>query len=379
MTTQVKTSSSNQNMNKILIVFGTRPELIKLAPVIDEFTKRNQRESLYIVNSNQHEDFIMQDIGYFQIDIDHQFKLTRKNECLSYLNGLLLLEFHELKLKLSKLKIKPDAIIAQGDTCTSYTAALFSFYENIPFIHVEAGLRTYDFNQPFPEEYYRKTISSIANIHFAPTLTAKQNLIAEGFDPTSIIVTGNTVIDNLTKYIHGSKFQYNNIKKEALILITIHRRENINNNLKVIINRIVFYCQKHPDKSFLWIDNPGYKIENKFENHIRNLKIIQPVSFLEMMNLYKKAELIITDSGGIQEEAGYLGIPTLIFRNKTERIEGIQLGISKYFEEKDNDLNLVISTLKFNGNTKFNTIYGDGYASKRIVDFMIDKRFEQKN
>ena len=362
-------------MNKILIIFGTRPELIKLAPVIDEFTKRNQRENLYIVNSNQHEDFIKQDIDYFQIKVDHHFTLTRDNQSLSYLNGLLLLEFHELKLKLKKLNIKTDAIIAQGDTCTSYTAALFSFYENIRFIHVEAGLRTHDFTQPFPEEYYRKTISSIANIHFAPTLTAKQNLMDEGLDPASIIVTGNTVIDNLTKYINGNDFYQNNISEKGLILITIHRRENIKKSLKSIINRIVYYCEKHPEKSFLWIDNPGYKIEPNFENRLNNLKIIQPVSFLGMMNLYTKAELIITDSGGIQEEAGYLGIPTLLFRTKTERIEGINLGISKYIDKNDNDLDVVINALKNNGNNKFNTIYGDGNASKRIVDFLTTPHF----
>lgn len=364
-------------MHKIIIVFGTRPELIKLAPIINEYRVRNQRERLYIINTNQHKDFIKQDLNYFKIDVDHQFQLNRNDDSLSLLNGLLLLEFNDLKSKLKDLNINIGAIIGQGDTCTSFSAAHYAFYENIPFIHIEAGLRTDDFSQPFPEEYFRKTISTIAAMHFAPTTNAEKKLIDEGIDPDSIVVTGNTVIDNLRQYKNITEFKNINIAEKKLILITIHRRENIKNNLQSISNRIIHYVKNNPDKSFIWIDNPGYKIEFNISVQLSNLKIIQPVSFFEMIEFYKRAQLIITDSGGIQEEAAYLGIPTLLFRAKTERIEGINSGISKYIEDSDNDLDSVIKKLNENRQTEFNIIYGDGFASKRIVDCLLDEKFKK--
>lgn len=362
-------------MHKILIVFGTRPELIKLAPIINEFRMRNQRERLYIINTNQHKDFIQQDLDYFQIDVDHQFKLNRNDDSLSLLNGLLLLEFNELKSKLKDQNIDIDAIIGQGDTCTSFSSAQYAFYEKIPFIHIEAGLRTDDFSQPFPEEYFRKTISTIAAMHFAPTIIAEKKLINEGISASSIVVTGNTVIDNLRQFKNINEFKNINIEDKKLVLITIHRRENIKNNLPLITNRIIHYIKNNPDKSFIWIDNPGYKIEPSINIQLTNLKIVQPVSFFEIIEFYKRAQLIITDSGGIQEESAYLGIPTLLFRTKTERVEGINSGISKYIEDSDNDLDSVIKGLNENRQTEFNTIYGDGYASKRIVDLLIEKDF----
>lgn len=354
-------------MQKLLIVFGTRPELIKLAPIISEFRKRNLRERLYIVNANQHKDFIQQDLDYFQIDVDHQFHLNRSDDSLSLLNALLLLGFYELKSKLKELNITIDAIIGQGDTCTSFSTAQYAFYEKIPFIHIEAGLRTGDFNQPFPEEYFRKTISSIAEIHFAPTTTAKKNLVSEGIAANSIVVTGNTVIDNL------KQFKNTGTAANRVVLITIHRRENIKNNLLPIIKRILKYIKNNPRKLFIWIDNPGYKIGHKIRVQLSNLKIIQPVSYFEMMELYRRVDLIFTDSGGIQEEAAYLGIPTLLFRTKTERTEGINSGISKCIEDSDNDLDCVIKRLNENILTEFNPIYGDGSASKRIVDALDEK------
>ena len=241
-------------MHKILIVFGTRPELIKLAPIINEFRMRNQRERLYIINTNQHKDFMQQDLDYFQIDVDHQFKLNRNDDSLSLLNGLLLLEFNELKSKLKDLNITIDTIIGQGDTCTSFSAAQYAFYEKIPFIHIEAGLRTDDFSQPFPEEYFRKTISTIAAKHFAPTINAEKKLINEGISANSIVVAGNTVIDNLRQFKNITDFKNINIAENKLVLITIHRRENIKNNLQLIANRIIHYVKNNPAKLFIWID-----------------------------------------------------------------------------------------------------------------------------
>jgi len=360
-------------MHKILLVFGTRPELIKMAPVIREFHRRDQRHHLYIVNTGQH-NLLSADIDYFQIDVDREFKLTRDNDSLSLLNGLLLLEFDQLRSELKDLEITINAVISQGDTCTSFAAAQFSFYERIPFIHIEAGLRTGDFNEPFPEEFFRKTMATMASVHFAPTPAAAQNLLNEGIDPENILVTGNTGIDNLRNYLESEN--YNGREPEDIVLITMHRRENIKQHLATIIDRVVHYCESNPEKTFLWIDNPGYKIESDIGIHPANLKIIPPVSFSEMPGFYKRTQLIITDSGGIQEEAGYLGIPSLLFRTKTERIEGINMGISKYLEEADSNLDLVISELNKNRNNGVNTLYGDGLASKRIVDFLDEKGFD---
>ncbi|MBK9192137.1 MAG: UDP-N-acetylglucosamine 2-epimerase [Crocinitomicaceae bacterium] len=249
----------------------------------------------------------------------------------------------------------------------------------MPFIHIEAGLRTDDFSQPFPEEYFRKTISTIATMHFAPTANAEKKLIDEGISPNSIVVTGNTVIDNLRQFKDITEFKNINIADNNLILITIHRRENIKNDFQSIKNRIIQFVQNNPNKSFICIDNPGFNIEFNINIQLTNLKIIQPVSFFEMFEFYKRARLIITDSGGIQEEAAYLGVPTLLFRTKTERMEGINSGISKYIEDSDNDLDSVIMKLNKNKLTDFNTIYGDGYASKRIVDLLTEKKFIKKN
>jgi UDP-N-acetylglucosamine 2-epimerase (non-hydrolysing) len=358
-------------MNKFIIIFGTRPELIKLAPIIHEFKNRNLRNRLYIVNSNQHPELVKKDFDYFRIDVDHEFRLKRDCDNLTKLNGLLMMEFHALKLKLHRSGIQIRSLIAQGDTATTYCSAMFSYYEKIPFFHVEAGLRTNDFNQPFPEEYYRKTISSLATTHFAPTLTAQQNLITECISRDSIIVTGNTVIDNLKKHISDNDITWDRPTRDGLVLITIHRRENRMYNIASICSRIIYFCENHPQKNFLWLTHPGFTIKQYIDKHPDNLTIANPVSFLEMLNLYQRTNLIITDSGGIQEEASYLGIPTLLFRTKTERIEGINSGISKYLKDEDNDLDLVMDALNMKRQRSFNTIYGDGKASKRIVDYLV--------
>lgn len=357
-------------MNKILIVFGTRPELIKLAPIINEFQCRNQRDRIFIVNTGQHGIVMKKDIADFDIDIDYEFTLNRNDDSLSHLNGLLLLEFYKLNATLRSMNITIKAIIGQGDTCTTFSSAQFAFYEHIPFLHVEAGLRTYDFQEPFPEEYYRKTISTLSHIHFAPTVKAKENLISEGISPNRIFLIGNTVIDNLRIHFQDHSFQHP--IQEGIVLITIHRRENIKDTIHTIIERILTYCRDTPKKSFVWIDNPGYKIQPLIHTQLPNLHLIPPVSFQEMMNLYKKTSLIITDSGGIQEEAAYLGIPTVLFRTKTERVEGICKGIAKYIDDCNDPLHVLISELNKNKPCGFNPIYGDGFASQRIVDLLQD-------
>jgi UDP-N-acetylglucosamine 2-epimerase (non-hydrolysing) len=359
-------------MNKLLIVFGTRPELIKLLPVIHEFTKRGLRKHLYIVNANQHKELLQKELAYFQLKVDYTFQLNRENDHLTLLNGLLLLEFEKLQQKFTKKKIHILAAIAQGDTCTTFSTAQFCFYEKIPFVHVEAGLRTGDFENPFPEEFYRKTIASIADVHFAPTAIAKKNLLMEGISSTCVFQTGNTVIDHLKKYIPQKENQALSLAEKKIVLITIHRRENRDAKLDSIMKSIISLAKKNSQKTFVWIKHPSMPISTALTIPY-NMKFIAPVSYVEMCGWYQKTAMIITDSGGIQEEATFLGIPTLICRLKTERVEGIELGTAQYLTNKNISIDSIINEYGKKSNTKSQQIYGDGNASKKIVDMVFTK------
>jgi UDP-N-acetylglucosamine 2-epimerase len=238
---------------------------------------------------------------------------------------------------------------------------------------VEAGLRTDDLQNPFPEEYFRKTISQTASVHLTPTATATERLIAEGVDPETIIESGNTVIDNLRQFY--TEESNDESAPKNLILVTIHRRENIHGNLKNIISRIGKFAKESPEIKFEWLDNPGYKIAPDLKEAPANLRVIPPLSFKEMLEVYKKTKLIITDSGGIQEEAAFLGIPVLICREKTERPEGVAMGISKYMDSSDEMLEDILSEMTKKIQPGFNNIYGDGFAAQRIADFLERKEF----
>lgn len=351
-------------MHKLILAFGTRPELIKLAPLIKVFETRGERSRLFLVNTGQHRELeaIARDFG---IETDYCFQLERQNDSLSLLNGLLLLEFDKLRKYFNENNIRPHALIAQGDTCSTVASAQFALYERIPFIHIEAGLRTGDFEEPFPEEYLRKVISMNASLHFAPTVLAANNLIAENIPADRIFVTGNTVIDNLVETAENEQ-DLSTIAREELVLVTIHRRENIYHRMDFIVQTILGYCTAHPEKQFLWIDNPGYKIASRIPALPVNLSIHETVNFAEMLQYYKKAQLIITDSGGIQEEACYMGVPVLVMRKKTERTESIDAGLAKYFEVSDTDLNQVIACLNTNNGPHAKNLYGDGTAAQKI-------------
>jgi UDP-N-acetylglucosamine 2-epimerase (non-hydrolysing) len=359
-------------MEHILIVFGTRPEWIKILPVIREFTLRGLREKLFIVNTHQHEELLNEEVIQSGIQINHHFSGRRDSVSLNQLTGLLMSEFHHLKRKLDELGIKTNLVLAQGDTATTFCSALFAFHEQLPFYHIEAGLRTYDFSQPFPEEFYRKTITSMAAFHFAPTDEAIQNLIQEDVDPTKILLTGNTVIDNLIFYQ-----QKHNLIRETTpvprVLITVHRRENQNGKFDHIFSHIDRLCRNNPDHSFTWISHPGLSLEDRRPFLPGNLDVSKPLSYLEMISLYHVTSLIITDSGGIQEEAAFLGIPLIILRSKTERKEGINEGISVYFDDTDTDLPALMHQMNAVKKPGTSFMYGKGQASAIIVDTLLKK------
>jgi UDP-N-acetylglucosamine 2-epimerase (non-hydrolysing) len=364
--TPEKTFFLNPIMYKILLIFGTRPELIKIVPLIREFEKRSLRESLILVHTNQHNSLVEKDLKTFNIKPDYQLKFSHEGNNLINLVGKLLLKLDTLCSELKSTGTMINSIISQGDTATTYCSSLLAFHASIPFYHIEAGLRTLNFTDPFPEEFYRKSISSIAAFHFVPTVIEYQNLINEQVDATKILITGNTVIDNLKNYYTKSEYHP---KKQALI--TLHRREKGDLKRHDYIEYFKKLAMENKDWQFLWLKHPSAKlVDNKIEE-IQNIVFMEPVSYFEMLRLYEETSIIYTDSGGIQEEAGYLGIPCIIARSETERKQGIDKGLSCYLDF--NEFNIKHQLDKFDRNelTFKNDIYGNGDSAELIMNELI--------
>jgi UDP-N-acetylglucosamine 2-epimerase (non-hydrolysing) len=318
----------------ILFVFGTRPEVIKLAPVILELQKYPQKYEVLICNTEQQKELSNQTLGYFGLKADINLDCMRPNQSLAEVQSRIL---SELEAKVfSKYKI--DATIVQGDTMTVLCGALVSFYNKIPVFHVEAGLRSYDIYEPFPEEIMRQMTSRVTQLHFAPTNNNKQALLKEGIDEDKIYITGNTVTDALfclsDDAVSGAKDFFKNNKVEFdknLVLITVHRRENHGERLDSIISAIETLVTKYNDHIFVLPVHPNPNVKDKVEQRLskyENVHLFKPLDYPYLVYLMKHAKLILTDSGGIQEEAPTFGCPTLVMRYETERWEGIEAGVS---------------------------------------------------
>ncbi len=318
----------------ILFVFGTRPEVIKLAPVILELQKYPQKYEVLICNTEQQKELSNQTLGYFGLKADINLDCMRPNQSLAEVQSRIL---SELEAKVfSKYKI--DATIVQGDTMTVLCGALVSFYNKIPVFHVEAGLRSYDIYEPFPEEIMRQMTSRVTQLHFAPTNNNKQALLKEGIDEDKIYLTGNTVTDALfclsDDAVSGAKDFFKNSKiefDENLVLITVHRRENHGERLDSILSAIETLVTKYNDHIFVLPVHPNPNVKDKVEQRLskyENVHLFKPLDYPYLVYLMKHAKLILTDSGGIQEEAPTFGCPTLVMRYETERWEGIEAGVS---------------------------------------------------
>lgn len=345
------------------MIFGTRPELIKLAPIIAAFEKRNLRSRLFILHTRQHDELVIADLLGFGIVPDAQLDWHRTGNSLSEMTGtmmILLDKFWPQGIQHFK------AIIAQGDTCSTYCASLFAFYNHVPFIHIEAGLRTNDLNDPFPEEYYRKAISLIAAIHFAPTNTDKIHLLQEGIPEDKIFVTGNTQIDHLLQVKRRDNIQ-------NVVIITMHRRENQQGYIQHFFSMLLRLAENYPLLEFIWIRHPGVCMDLEGYAISANLTFHPHVSFHEMLNLYQKTCMVFTDSGGMQEEAAYLGIPVVLLRKKTERMEGIKDGIFEIAHHALFELDEIVERLLKLKLEFPNNLYGDGYASQRILHIIYQK------
>jgi UDP-N-acetylglucosamine 2-epimerase len=376
-------------MSKVLIVFGTRPELIKLAPVILEFKKRNLQKKITILNTGQHKDLLEKYLNIFDIHPDYTLDVMIPGQSLSELTARAVIE---LQYHLSLLKNNgtyPEYILAQGDTNTVLASAIVSFYNNIKFAHLEAGLRTWDLQNPFPEEYNRKVASISAYINFAPTENSKMHLVQEGVDSKNILQVGNTIVDALN-IIKDSLLKNPEMKlsdelrflkeKNNLVLITCHRRENHGVNLLNVIKAVGSLSDLHPQFHFVWILHPNPNVKKTVEKSAlsekKNISLIEPLDYLEIVQLYQSTKLILTDSGGIQEEAPSFGIPVLVIGKKTERIESVLLNYSYLTGTDERE---IVSSFEKHLNNEFEITenpYGDGKASKRIVDYF-EKEFRK--
>lgn len=363
---------------KVMTVFGTRPEAIKVAPLIKELEEREHIKSIVCVTA-QHREMLDQVIETFNINVDYDLDIMKKGQSLNDITCKIL---KELPLIISKEN--PNIILVHGDTTTTLAASLTAFYNKTFVGHVEAGLRTYDKYSPFPEELNRQLTGIIADIHFAPTNLARKNLISEGKPKNSIFVTGNTAIDALSMTI---KEDYNHpiidkIGNDRIILLTSHRRENLGNPMKNIFKAVKRIVDDFKDVQIVYPIHLNPEIRNiadkVFGKSPKRIHIIEPLEVVDFHNFLNKSYMIMTDSGGIQEEAPSLGKPVLVLRDKTERTEGIEAKTLKLVgtdEDRiyDSVSSLLMNKESYNQMSKASNPYGDGKASKYIVDIIMKK------
>ena len=364
-------------MKKIMLVFGTRPEAIKMCPVVKELKKRNNFQTLVCV-TGQHREMLDQVLETFEVVPDYDLSIMVKQQTLFDITTNIL---NRIKSVLEKEK--PDVVLVHGDTSTTFVTALACFYLQIPVGHVEAGLRTYDIFAPYPEEFNRQAVGIISQFNFAPTEKAKQNLLKEGKNPQTIFVTGNTVIDALKTTV---KKDYTHpeltwAKDGRLIFITAHRRENLGEPMHNMFRAIRRVMEENPDLKALYPIHMNPLVRKAADDELGNfnrIHIIDPIEVFDCHNIMAHSYLILTDSGGIQEEAPSLGKPVLVMREKTERPEGIAAGTLRLVGTDEatiynNFKDLLTNKAAYEAMSKASNPYGDGLASQRIADILTEK------
>lgn len=364
-------------MKKIMLVFGTRPEAIKMCPLVNELKRRNGIETIVCV-TGQHRQMLDQVLETFDVKPDYDLSIMKEKQTLFDITTNIL-----SKIKEVLEKVKPDVVLVHGDTSTTFVTALACFYLQIPVGHIEAGLRTNDIYSPFPEEFNRQAVSIISKYNFAPTEKAKENLIKEGKDESKIWVTGNTVIDALRTTV---KEEYTHPELDwaegsRLIFITAHRRENQGEPMQHMFRAIRRVMDEHPDVKALYPIHMNPVVRKAADEELGGcdrIHIIDPVEVFDCHNIMAKSYLILTDSGGIQEEAPSLGKPVLVMRDTTERPEGVEAGTLKLVGTDEeviynNFKELLENSDSYNRMSKANNPYGDGKACKRIADILETK------
>lgn len=361
-------------MKKIMLVFGTRPEAIKMCPLVNELKKRKSVETIVCV-TGQHRQMLDQVLKVFQVTPDYDLSIMKQNQTLFDITVNIL---NSIKVVLEK--VRPDIVLVHGDTSTTFGTALACFYKQIPVGHVEAGLRTYNIFSPYPEEFNRQAVSIISKYNFAPTELAKQNLLNEGKKPETIYVTGNTAIDALKTTVRADYThpELEWAKDSRLILITAHRRENLGEPMKHMFRAIRRVVNEYSDVKAIYPIhmNPIVRqIANEILGGEKRIHIIEPLDVLDFHNFQNRSFLILTDSGGIQEEAPSLGKPVLVMRDTTERPEGIYAGTLKLVGTDEeviyqNFKRLLDDPKEYAKMSNASNPYGDGMASKRIADVL---------
>ncbi|MCY1635002.1 non-hydrolyzing UDP-N-acetylglucosamine 2-epimerase [Marinifilum sp. D737] len=403
-------------MKKIMLVFGTRPEAIKMAPLVKEFQKNPEQFETIVCVTAQHREMLDQVLDLFEITPDYDLNLMKQGQDLYDVTSRVILGVRDVLTE-----AKPDLVLVHGDTTTSTASALAAFYQQIPVGHVEAGLRTHNLYSPWPEEANRQLTGRLAKYHFAPTQLSKQNLLAEGVKEEDIFVTGNTVIDALYMVLDQIENRYDliaeveqklvasGLKKEVvehymmkqletaaensqwadngqptnddrkLVLITGHRRENFGQGFLNICNAIKTLAEQHPDVDFVYPMHLNPNVRNAIkevfgeQSSLSNTHFIEPLEYLPFVYLMNKSYLVLTDSGGIQEEAPGLGKPVLVMRDTTERPEAVNAGTVKLvgteYEKITSEVSLLINNkAAYEVMAKANNPYGDGDACSRITN-----------
>lgn len=365
-------------MLKVMIVFGTRPEAIKMAPLILELKKHPSVITPIVVTTAQHREMLDQVMTVFNLVPDFDLNVMKNRQSLTSITTTVL-----EKVSLLLEQEKPDIVLVHGDTTTTFATSLAAFYQQIKVGHVEAGLRTYDKYSPFPEELNRQFTGVIADYHFAPTENAKENLLSEGKVDTSILVTGNTAIDALKTTIN-SEYSHPIIDKYIekglkMILLTAHRRENLGTPLENIFEAVKKIHDTHKDTFIVYPVHLNPLIEKAAKEILgdsERIHLIPPLSVLDFHNFVSKSYLILTDSGGIQEEAPSLGKPVLVLRKTTERPEGVKVGTLKLVGTDTNMIyqectKLLNDKIQYKEMSTLSNPFGDGNASKKIVEFLL--------
>lgn len=366
-------------MTFIAFIVGTRPELIKISPLILELERRGLRDKYVVVNTAQHKDLLDPYWHIFNIVPDYTLDVMYENQDLSSLTSRTLLQLQEF---LNHLAEKPSVFLAQGDTTTVMAASMVAFYNKITFIHLEAGLRSGDFDNPFPEEFNRKIASINCRLHLAPTENARQNLLKEGYDEASIKVTGNTVVDAL-EYIRSlprfSQSAFANTLKQSMqlrkpVLITCHRRENHGQGLLNVIEAVHQLAIKYREYFFVWSLHPNPNVRSVVENslltELDNFQLLPPLDYPDLLVVMKESAVIISDSGGIQEEAPSFSVPVIVLREKTERPEGVDAGIAYLVGTDKEKIISAFERLHNQSDRLFSNPYGDGRSAGRIIDLL---------
>lgn len=359
---------------KVMLIFGTRPEAIKMCPLVNELKTRKNLETVVCV-TGQHREMLQQVLKIFNVVPDYNLDIMKDKQTLFDVTTAIL-----SKIKDVLEKEKPDIVLVHGDTSTTFVAALACFYMQIPVGHVEAGLRTGNILSPFPEEYNRQAVSIISKYNFAPTELARLNLISEGRDENNIYVTGNTAIDALKTTV---KDDYKNpfldwAKDSRLIMLTAHRRENLGEPMRNMFNAIKRIVEEFEDVKVIYPIhmNPVVRsIANEVLGNLDRVRIIEPLEVVDFHNFLARSYMILTDSGGIQEEAPSLGKPVLVMRDTTERPEGVEAGTLKLV---GTDSDVIYSNFKllltskeaYEAMSKAKNPYGDGTACKQIADIL---------